>query len=577
MAVSVLVAVCSIAATAWLAARTATSAVQQAQGVALTDDARIYTTLLEYASTHPNWNGVGPTVQSLARQTGRRVALLTEDRRPIADSATVSAPLPSTTSTVVDPLNVNPALAPEDSADRIDPDAVGPFLLTSSERAGLQAQAQTVLQCVQARTGTGSITYAPNGRPQVVSDAGGVADGCGQSELARPTETEAAALADLNTLLNVCLSRQRLVSVQLNADLTWVPTGAAPAGNDQPIQNCLTSARSQQLGPYLSPAALLFVTTTNGAAPTAFSLSTDNEVRIAGVAAAVLLLALAVTALAAVKLITPLRALTGAAQRMREGDAAARVEVRGRDEIARLGAAFNDMSAHREHMEELRKAMVSDIAHELRTPLSNIRGWLEATEYGLIEPDPALNASLLEEAMLLQHIIGDLQDLATADAGMLRLHREPVRLADLLSHVCAAHRVRAESAGIALSTAVPDELELFADPVRLRQAVENLVTNALRHTPDGGSVRLGVGRTGDVVVIEVTDTGTGIGAEDLPHVFDRFWRAEKSRSRQAGGSGLGLAIVRKLAEAHGGTVTVASSPGQGSTFALRLPASPPSD
>jgi two-component system sensor histidine kinase BaeS len=173
--------------------------------------------------------------------------------------------------------------------------------------------------------------------------------------------------------------------------------------------------------------------------------------------------------------------------------------------------------------------------------------------------------------MLLQHIIGDLQDLATADAGRLRLYREPVRVADLLSQVRAAHRVRAEGAGIALSTAVADELELYADPVRLRQAVENLVTNALRHTPEGGSVRLGAGRDGDVVVIEIADTGTGISAEELTHIFDRFWRAEKSRSRQTGGSGLGLAIVRKLAEAHGGTVTVASAPGQGSTFALRLP------
>lgn len=215
--------------------------------------------------------------------------------------------------------------------------------------------------------------------------------------------------------------------------------------------------------------------------------------------------------------------------------------------------------------------MVSDIAHELRTPLSNIRGWLEATEYGLIDPDPALFGSLIEEAVLLQHVIGDLQDLATADAGELRLDRGPVPVAALLAQARAAHRARAEGAGIAVTVSCPDELELDADPVRLRQAVDNLVINALRHTPSGGAVVLRGCREGGEVVIAVEDSGTGIGAEDLPYVFERFWRAEKSRSRQTGGSGLGLAIVRKLAEAHGGTAGVASVPGRGSTFTLRIP------
>jgi two-component system sensor histidine kinase BaeS len=246
--------------------------------------------------------------------------------------------------------------------------------------------------------------------------------------------------------------------------------------------------------------------------------------------------------------------------------------VTGNDEIGYLAAAFNDLSERRERIEEQRKAMVSDVAHELRTPLSNIRGWLEATQDGVAVPDQSLIASLLEEALLLQHIIDDLRDLAAADAGSFRLHHEPVRIAELLDQVAEAHRARAEAAGVRLNVLPADgEAELTADPVRLRQAVGNLVDNAVRHTPSGGSVTVGARPVGDDLVIEVTDTGTGIGPDELPHVFDRFWRAEKSRSRQTGGSGLGLAIVRQLAHAHGGTVAATSEPGEGAVFTLRLP------
>jgi two-component system sensor histidine kinase BaeS len=196
---------------------------------------------------------------------------------------------------------------------------------------------------------------------------------------------------------------------------------------------------------------------------------------------------------------------------------------------------------------------------------------LEATQDGVSEPDEALIASLLEEAMLLHHIIDDLQDLAQADAGTLRLHREPVSLAELTTQVCAAHRARADAAGVEL-VGEADDGDISADPVRLRQIVDNLVTNAIRHTGPNGVVRVVSRLATNSTVIAVSDTGSGIAAEDLPHVFDRFWRAEKSRSRQTGGSGLGLAIVRKLVEAHGGTVTAESVLGEGSRFTVRLPA-----
>ncbi|MFB7505829.1 sensor histidine kinase, partial [Streptomyces broussonetiae] len=183
--------------------------------------------------------------------------------------------------------------------------------------------------------------------------------------------------------------------------------------------------------------------------------------------------------------------------------------------------------------------------------------------------------SLHEEALVLQRIIDDLQDLAAADAGTLRLHREPLRAAELLDQVAAAHGVAADAAAVALRTAADPAAWLDADPVRMRQALGNLVSNALRHTPADGTVTLSARRDGTDVVLTVTDTGTGITAEDLPHVFERFWRAEKSRSRRTGGSGLGLPIVRHLVVAHGGTAEATSERGAGAVFTLRLPATEP--
>jgi signal transduction histidine kinase len=218
--------------------------------------------------------------------------------------------------------------------------------------------------------------------------------------------------------------------------------------------------------------------------------------------------------------------------------------------------------------------MISDIAHELRTPLGNIRGWLEAAEDGIVDPAEDLTSSLLEEALLLQHIIDDLRDLAAADAGQFRLHRAPTQLGELLRQVSRAQQAQAEAAGVRLETRFPGRADLTADadPERLRQAVGNLVSNAIRHTPPGGGVTVTCQRTGSEFIVQVADTGTGISPDDLPLIFERFWRGDKSRSRRTGGSGLGLPITRQLVEAHGGHLTAASTPGHGSVFTIWLPA-----
>ncbi|WP_331770315.1 HAMP domain-containing histidine kinase (plasmid) [Embleya sp. NBC_00888] len=614
LASSILVAACAVAATAWLAAQTTEGAIREGQSRVLADDTRIYRTLSTYAATHTQWTGVEPILRDLSRDTGRRIALATREGVPIADSdAGPASPPFSRPSAVVDPLAVDAALVPTTGSDRIDPEAVGPFRLTDAERAQSRGEADAVVQCLRAAGRSGDIEQRPNGRsvvtivggstgsadptgpvvtpsspapaaasrssPGVVAEGPGPGNGrastgvlgerCGLERPNAPTATETKALAELNGLFAACLQRRHIAPLTLGLDLTWDKNAAPGAGRD--LAACVDTARREQLTPYVVPATLLFVGDHDGSTAPVFDLSRADTVRIAGVAALILLLTAALTGLVAARLIRPLTALTDAAQRMRDGDDATRVDLTANHEIGRLAEAFNDMSEHRRRMEEQRKEMVGDVAHELRTPLSNIRGWLEAIEDGVVAPDRALTSSLLEEALLLQHVIDDLQDLAEADAGRLGLRLEAVSPLEVCEQVAAAHLARATAADVALVVRGEADLSVPADPVRLRQMVGNLVSNAVRHTPRGGSVTLHAYRDGPQVVFEVTDTGTGIAAHDLPHVFDRFWRADKSRNRRTGGSGLGLAITHRLTHAHAGTITARSTPDVGSVFTIRLP------
>ncbi|GIH21771.1 two-component sensor histidine kinase [Acrocarpospora phusangensis] len=574
LAVTMLVSVCSIAATAWLTVRSTTVALRQEQGQALADDARVYDALLGYAAGHSSWRGASQTVQRLARETGHRITLTTEEREPLFDSDPGPVTLPAKPTAVIEPLAV-------DTPEHIDPRAVGPFRLPAGERDLLRAAAQRRAACLRDAfvNVTATVAERPGGRSFLeIRNIDPATSRCASTVLDELTPTETKALAQLGKLVNGCLKKRDMPEVRLGLDFSWSPLpapaarDAAPAGNlTKTVQECIVGSRREQLEPYVAPAALLFVGSRAGPPSTIFDLSSANQVRIAGVAAAVLLVTLTVTVLAGVQLVRPLRALTGAVRRMEEGDLSPSVRIGRKDEIGSLAEAFNAMSTRRAQLEELRKAMVGDVAHELRTPLSNIRGWLEAAEDGVVAPDRALMSSLLEEALLLQHIIDDLRDLAEADAGELRLHKETFDVTDLLAQVAKVHRGNATTAGVTLSTPSDAPLDLHADPVRLRQAVANLVSNAVRHTPPGGTVTLSAHRDGPATVIEVADTGTGIGAEDLPLIFERFWRVDLSRNRRTGGSGLGLSIVRKLTEAHGGTATATSTPGHGSTFALRLP------
>ncbi|MEU3713572.1 sensor histidine kinase [Streptomyces catenulae] len=578
LAVSVVVSVCSVAATAYVVVRMTAVAIRQEQGQALADDARTYDALLGYAARHPDWSDADATVAALARRTGHRIVLTARGgSRPVADSDPepgVPFRPPAKPTAVIDPLAVDPDLLPGAAGDRIDARAVGPFLLPPDERTALDSLAARLRSCLHRTGGTDArVERLPSGRPRLVPPATSAAPACTTPALGGgPTPTERKALGALNTLVNTCLAHRGAHATTLTLDGEGRPAATGRWSGGPLVSSCLATGRAEQLAPYVAPAAQLYVSAPTRTATTFFSLSPANKARIAGGAALVLLVTVAVTVLAGIRLVRPLRALTAAVQRLADGDASAQVRVVGGDEIGRLSAAFNTMAGRRAELERLRKAMVSDVAHELRTPLSNIRGWLEAAEDGVVDNDAELLASVLEEALLLQHIIDDLRDLSAADAGELRLSKVPVAVADALAQTATAHRADADAGGVRLTVTADGVPPVAADPVRLRQMTGNLLSNAIRHTPRGGTVTLRARAAEGSVRIEVADTGTGIAADELPHVFERFWRAEKSRSRQTGGSGLGLSIVRKLAEAHGGTVTAQSAPGAGAVFRLTLPA-----
>ena len=272
------------------------------------------------------------------------------------------------------------------------------------------------------------------------------------------------------------------------------------------------------------------------------------------------------------RLTAPLRQLTHAAGAIAAGDLSQRVPARGGDELGEVGQAFNKMAASLEEGETLRRNMMADVAHELRTPLTVIQGNLQAILDGVYPLDEAQVASLFDETRLLTRLVDDLRELALAEAGQLRLEHEPVDLASLAQGVVGNFSPGAEAAGVKLACAISGEgLEVTGDADRLGQVLRNLISNALRHTPAGGRVTVSVGRSGERVLLEVADTGTGIAPEDLPHVFDRFYRGDKSRSRRGGGAGLGLAIARQLVIAHGGEIAAESTLGAGTTFRVTLP------
>ena len=269
------------------------------------------------------------------------------------------------------------------------------------------------------------------------------------------------------------------------------------------------------------------------------------------------------------RLARPLREIGAAARQIADGDYGARIPRRGPEEIVGLSDSFNQMAASLEEQERMRREFIANAAHELRTPLTNLQGYLEALRDGVIEPDRATFESLLEEAERLVRLSHSLDTLAAGDAGVVAT----VVDLDLVAAIKAAvelARPAATAAGLALETTLPPNLETRADPDVLAQVIGNLLQNAIRYSPPGGRISVEAERRPTDVLVAVANTGDGIPAADLPHVFERFYRVEKSRDRAHGGAGIGLAIVRQLVEAAGGEVGAESRDGL-TRFWFRLP------
>lgn len=508
------VALLAVVVTAYSVQRLTESTIRSALALDLDLERDIRDQLAFHGAVNGDWDDVAAEVENLALATGERIAVASLDGMILADSAILldegDEPLPAQ-ATIVDP-----------ASEFFD------FQISDEDLAQIDEFNDVFLQCLDEA-----------GIPAFLNE-----EDFGFIEPAvEITEAEEAELFDCVT--------ETFGGDEFLADLDelGVPVEEAVAEVAPPLQLFIGYGDDREG---------LFASDRSGA----FWLA------VLGVLAA----AIAVTVLIADRIARPIGSMTIAARAMSKGDLTARVDVEGADEIARLGQAFNDMADSIEAEDRARRTLTTDVAHELRSPLANLRGYLEAIQDGVVQPDEATISSLHEEATVLQVLVDDLQQLSLAEAGQLTLNRVPIDLGDLVERTVAAHLPSATAVGVELKAITDPGLIVAVDGDRIRQILTNLIVNGIRHTPAGGLVAV-VLAPGDPVAIEVRDSGDGIEAEHLPHLFDRFYRADRSRARATGGSGLGLAIAQELARAHSGRLEVESVVGEGSTFRLLLPRS----
>lgn len=530
LALVILVTLTATAATAWLTLRAATRQVQQTVIAGQQEVILITGELARYGREKGSWAGVESLVTDLARQSGQRVRLANGSGALVADSD-VLAGLPE-----------RPTAGP---ASLVDPRPVLELESDVNPGAGQKITAGAIMgyhfghqfkQCLLS-AGVETTTHR------------GVA-GIDAYKAVPPQDPVAARCRDASEAPAEVFNR----SIAAVEPCT-VHSGLA-------LRECLQKVFLQEIATVAPEPLHVHIGVPND---TPATLQTGP---IALAAAVVALIATAGALLLSRHVLRPIRALTNAASRLGQGRLAEPVPVMGRDELAMLSHTFNRMAQSLEQSEERQRRMIADIAHELRTPLVNLRGYLEALTDGTTTPSPELFVSLRDEALLQQRIIDDLQDLALAEAGALTYHRSPVDLSELAETCRAAHL----ASDVTIITVTDGPVYVDGDPDRLRQVLSNFVRNALRATGSGGQITLTSRRYGPLAKLTVADTGTGIIEKDLPHLFDRFWRADSARSRSTGGSGLGLAIAKQIITDHGGKITVASQLGRGTAFTITLPA-----
>ncbi|MEN4041996.1 MAG: ATP-binding protein [Anaerolineaceae bacterium] len=358
-------------------------------------------------------------------------------------------------------------------------------------------------------------------------------------------------LADVNGVVLVAVDRyaagSQLSNARLRSDTPIVVGG-------ERVGTLLTARRN----PALEPAEQLFLQRTTRAAALA--------------ALGAMGVALVMSFFLARTLTRPLRDLTGAAQKIARGQHAQQVDIRSQDEIGQLAAAFNSMSREVARENQLRRQMTADIAHDLRTPLTVVGGYLEAMRDGVLEATPDRLELIYSEIERLQKLVGDLRMLSQADAGELPLYPQMLDPAALLGRAAELFEHHAGQKDVLIRCEAPENLPpIQVDADRMMQVLDNLLINALRYTSPGGEIVLSAKVQDSAVQLVVRDTGAGIPAEKLPHIFNRFYRADSSRHAEMGESGLGLAIVRALVEAQGGRVWAESEPGQGTQVSIEFP------
>ncbi|TXR56178.1 sensor histidine kinase [Quadrisphaera setariae] len=584
---TVALTVITVLTTAWTVSRSVEQALRSQAARSLSNDTDIYQALLDYGGAHTSWDGVDDTVRDLATRYDRRIALKDASGRVLVDSSALlgqhDGPLRPRPDAVVDPYTAGlVSSAPGSLVGAVAPAQPAPSAADVAENA---QRIQTASACLRAAGIRFSVDDVGDGTRTITVDGDGTTEQQDETAsrctdpLYQPTASQRAGAEAQNRAIGSCLDRSgtahRLTGGE-DGDTPFVVVDEADPAAVAGLQRCTEQADRASLAPRVA----LFLGSSDAAALRWDRLTTGSTL---AVIAAIIAVASAVALVSTLAITRPLRRLAAAADRITHGDLETRVPTAGRGEVAQVGAAFNTMAEALHRTEAQRQQMVSDIAHELRNPLVTLNGTLEAIQDEVFTASPEVIDSLAEEARQLSHLVKDLAELNAAESGHLRLASGLLDLGEVVRTVAEAHTVVARTAGLTLrlddqhSRAAGQQHDgwralVVGDEVRLRQVLTNLVSNAVRYSHPGGTVTITTATTSDAVEVRVADQGVGITAEQLPLVFDRFWRADAARARATGGTGLGLAISRELVHAHHGELTVTSQPGVGTEFVLRLPA-----
>ncbi|UQU61589.1 ATP-binding protein [Couchioplanes caeruleus] len=562
-----IVAVTAIGATAWLTLSLTSREVRLSQRAAVEHQTAIVEAVQRFGLLRGRWPGLDRLVAQLSRDTGLHIQLRTQDGVVLVDSDNLdgrtSGPVQGT-ALGIDP---RPALSPAitrtfDAPAGAAPPAAAPGAVAAGVKYLL------TLGLPEDLFGPEPVDRAYGSPPMLMLRqaaqyrAALIAIRCIEGDGAALSTDRVPYLTAVQVSGNrECVQR---ASTKVVADTAWlgeignVYIRCTQKSEDSP--DCVRAAFTTGVS---APAAVPLQLYLGARPDTGF-----GELRQPALlgTAGLVLVALAGTALIARRVSLPVRRLTEASRLLADGRLDVRVPATGSSELARLSESFNAMAEAVQRSEERQRRLIADVAHEMRTPLSNLRGYLEGLSDGVVEPSRELFASLHEETLLQRRILDDLQVLALAEAGDLGYTFAPLDLADVVSGGATAHRAVAAEAGVAMTVDAPAPVWIEGDPDRLRQVLGNLLTNAIRYTDAGGHVLLRVREEAGEAVLTVQDTGVGIAPGDLQRVFDRFWRADPARQRATGGTGLGLTIAHRIVTDHGGRIEVTSSPGVGTTF-----------